>query len=75
MARAFVMIEVDTRVEPVRDAVAALDPVRAAHVVAGEFDVIAEAEAEAVYDLIDSAAGEIRDLGGVTDTRTYVCLE
>jgi DNA-binding Lrp family transcriptional regulator len=46
-----------------------------AHVVAGEFDIIAEVEAEAVYDILDSVASTIGGFPGVEETRTYVALE
>jgi DNA-binding Lrp family transcriptional regulator len=46
-----------------------------AHVVAGEFDVIAEVEADAVYDVLDSVSSTIGAFAGVEETRTYVALE
>lgn len=76
MARAFIMIKVDSgHAEEVRQDIADLPRVREAHVVAGEFDIIAEAEAEEVYEVIHSAATDIRGIAPVTDTRTYMCLE
>ncbi len=46
-----------------------------AHIVAGQYDVIAEATGEEVYDVMHSVATRIRDLDGVVDTRTYICME
>lgn len=44
------------------------------HVVAGEFDVVLEVEAEEVYDILDFVSNTIQQLEGVHDTRTYVAL-
>lgn len=75
MVRAYIFVKVTPgEVDSVLDAVIDQDPVTEAHVVAGDFDVIAETEAPEVSDLLRSAAGNIRNLSGVTDTRTYVCL-
>lgn len=61
--------------EPLVDAVSALDHVREAHVVAGDYDVIAEVESDEVADLMHTVATDIRSMGEVVDTKTYVCLE
>jgi DNA-binding Lrp family transcriptional regulator len=52
-----------------------LDHVTEVNVVAGDFDVIVEAEAEKVYEIIDAVSARIRDLETIVDTKTYVCLE
>ena len=76
MARAFIMVKAASgHAEPLLEAVRALDHVSEAHVIAGDFDLIVEADAPEVYDVIHSAATKIRALGDVTDTKTYVCLE
>lgn len=46
-----------------------------AHIVAGAYDIIVEATGDEVYDVMHSVATGIRDLDGVSDTRTYMCLE
>lgn len=46
-----------------------------ARVVAGKYDIIVEAEGEEVYSVIHTVATDVRELDGVTDTRTYICLE
>ena len=46
-----------------------------AHIVAGQYDIIAEAAGSEVYDVMQSVATRVRDLDGVSDTRTYICLE
>ena len=76
MVRAFIMIKANAGdAEPIVGAVSALDHITEAHVVAGDFDVIAEAEADEVRDVMGTAATNIRELEGVVDTKTYVCLE
>jgi DNA-binding Lrp family transcriptional regulator len=76
MVHAFVMVKVDSvDVGTVLDAVLGVDGVTEAHVVAGEFDIIAEVETEEVYDVLGTAATDVRSLEGVVDTKTYVALE
>jgi DNA-binding Lrp family transcriptional regulator len=52
-----------------------MDAVIEAHVVAGQYDIIVEAESEEVYQVIHAVATDLNDLDGVVDTRTYICLE
>lgn len=76
MVRAFIMVKAAAGdAEPLAGKVAALDHILEAHVVAGDFDVIAEAEAGEVADVMGTAATEIRAIEGVVDTKTYICLE
>jgi len=76
MVRAFVMVKADSvDAETVLDAVLGVEGITEAHVVAGDFDIIAEVEAEEVYDVLGAAATDIRSIDGVTDTKTYVALE
>jgi len=76
MVRAFIMVKAGTgQAQALLETIRGLDHVADAHVVAGEYDVIVEAEADEVYDVINSVATEIRSLDDVTDTKTYVCLE
>ena len=76
MVRAFIMVEADTgHAESLLETIRGYDRVVDSNVVAGDVDVIVEAEAEEVYDVIGTVATEIRSLQGVTDTKTYVCLE
>ena len=76
MARAFIMVKIDAgHAEEVRHDIAGYDGVADAHVVAGEFDLIVEAETPEVYDLMHTVATKVRGLEGVIDTKTYICLE
>ena len=57
------------------EAIRAIDAVTEAHVVAGEYDVIAEVEADEVYDVLHTASSSIQGLPGVVDTKTYIALD
>ncbi|MFB6143561.1 MAG: Lrp/AsnC family transcriptional regulator [Halorientalis sp.] len=76
MVRAYIMVK--TAAGKSEDLLAAIRDhpgVTEAHIVAGAYDIIVEARAEEVYDLMHSVATDVRDLEGVADTRTYICLE
>jgi DNA-binding Lrp family transcriptional regulator len=76
MVRAFIMVEAETGLaEALLERIRELPGVEEANVVAGDFDVIVEATAEEVYDLINAVATRIRSFDEVSDTKTYVCLE
>lgn len=76
MVRAYVMIDAGAGdAADLVDAVLGVDHVGEAHVVAGDYDIIAEVEASEVSDVMSTVATAIRDIDGVTDTRTYVCLD
>lgn len=57
------------------DAVLAVEHVAEGHIVAGEYDIIAEVEAEEVSEVMSTVATTVRNIDGVADTRTYVCLD
>jgi DNA-binding Lrp family transcriptional regulator len=76
MVRAFIMVKTSAgNSAELREAIAGTAGVVAVHVVAGQYDIIAEARGEEVYEVIHSVATSVRDLDGVVDTRTYMCLE
>lgn len=76
MVRAYVAIITGSgSAEDVIAAVRELSGVTAAHVVAGDFDVIAEIEGEGVRDLQRTVTGGIHDIESVGTTRTYVQLD
>jgi DNA-binding Lrp family transcriptional regulator len=76
MVRAFIMTKVETgHAEGVLAEVSGFERVTEAKVVAGDFDLVVEAEGEEVYDVLHSASNAIRGLTHVVDTKTYVCLE
>lgn len=75
MVHAFIMIRTAAGVsQDVQGTVSALESVNEAHVVAGEYDVIAEADGEEVYDILSAAAADIQGVTGVEETKTYVSL-
>lgn len=76
MVHAYVMIktgagESDVVVERIRG----LSGILEAHIVAGAYDVVAEVEAEEVYDILRTASSEIQTLDGIDETRTYIALD
>ena len=76
MVQAFIMIKTAAgESASVREQVAGMDAVIEAHVVAGQHDVIAEVKGSEVYEVIHAVATDLTNLGGVVDTRTYICLE
>ncbi|MFC7069637.1 Lrp/AsnC family transcriptional regulator [Halobaculum lipolyticum] len=76
MVHAFVMVKVsgDADTSGVADTVSRIETVTEAHVVAGDFDVVAEVDAPDMYTVLDTVAGAVRGVDGVTDTRTYVSM-
>ncbi|MFB6305147.1 MAG: Lrp/AsnC family transcriptional regulator [Haloferacaceae archaeon] len=76
MVRAFVMVKTEAgEAERLTAAIRDVEDVIEAHVVAGAYDVIAEVEADEVYEVLGAAADGIRSLDGVTDTRTYIAMD
>ena len=76
MVRAYVTIITGTGAS--EDAVAEirdLSEVREAHVVTGEFDIVAEIESETVQDLQKVVTAGIHEVEGVGTTRTYIQLD
>ncbi|MCQ4332688.1 Lrp/AsnC ligand binding domain-containing protein [Natronomonas sp. F2-12] len=76
MVRAFIMVKAATgETKTLSETLGGVDHVTEANVVAGDFDVIVEAEAGEVYEIIDSVSARIRELESIVDTKTYICLE
>lgn len=75
MVHAFIMVRTAAGVaQEVRDSIGDLGSVAECHVVAGEYDVIVEAQGEEVYDILSAAAADIQGVQGVEETKTYVSL-
>lgn len=75
MPKAYVTIVTSAKMSP--DVVAELETiaeVSAAHIVAGDFDVIAELEAAETSDLLPIVTKRIQGIDGVGHTRTYIVL-
>jgi DNA-binding Lrp family transcriptional regulator len=76
MVNAFVMVKTAAgKSQVLLAAIRDREGIREAHVVAGQYDIIAEGVGEEVYDVLHSVSTGIQDLDGVVDTRTYICLE
>ncbi|AGN00209.1 ArsR family transcriptional regulator [Salinarchaeum sp. Harcht-Bsk1] len=76
MVHAFVMVKTAAGTsEGLVDTLRTVSPVTEAHIVAGEYDIIAEVDVEKVYDVLDTVANEMRSLEGVADTRTYISMK
>lgn len=76
MVTAFVMVKTTAgKSQDLLERIRATEGVTEAHIVAGQYDIIVEAAGDAVYDVMHSVVTRIRDLEGIVDTRTYVCLE
>ncbi|WP_162224422.1 Lrp/AsnC ligand binding domain-containing protein [Halorussus amylolyticus] len=76
MVHAFIMVKTAAgRSEDLLESVRTLDHISEAHVVAGEFDIIAEADADEVYDVLHASSSDISGMDGVADTKTYMALD
>lgn len=76
MVHAVIMVKTDAgQSEDTVVAVRDVGNVTEAHVVAGEFDIIAEVDADEVYDVLHTASSGIQGLDGVLDTKTYIAMD
>jgi DNA-binding Lrp family transcriptional regulator len=76
MVNAFMMVKTAAgKSQNLLDGVQDLDGVDEAHIVAGQYDIIAEVFGDEVNDVLQTVATQVRELEGVADTRTYICLE
>jgi DNA-binding Lrp family transcriptional regulator len=76
MVHAFIMVETGVgESENLLADVSAIEKVTEAHVVAGDYDIIAEVDASEVYDVLQVASSGIQGLSGVLDTRTYIAMD
>jgi len=75
MVHAFIMVKAGAgAANDVRNHVAELDGVTAAHVVAGQYDIIAEVDDDEVHNVLETVSKDIGTVAGVTDTKTYISL-
>lgn len=76
MVHAFIMVNTAAgKSEELVGAVRELASVEEAHIVAGDFDIIAEVSAPEVYDVLHTASSEIQGFESVSRTRTYFSLD
>jgi len=75
MVRAFVMVKTGVAAsESLLGTIRDLGPVTEAHIVAGEYDLIAELSADEVHEARRTPASEIQSFEGVLETKTYISL-
>lgn len=75
MVHAFVMVKTAAGTsEDLVDALHDSSPITEVHIVAGEYDVVAELDVGEVYNVLETVANQMRSLEGVDDTRTYISL-
>ncbi len=76
MVHAFIMVKTVTgKSEGLLADIRELGSVSEAHIVAGDYDIIAEVDASEVYGVLDVASSGIQGQGGVTGTRTYIAMD
>lgn len=76
MVHAFVMIKTGPgESEGLLETIRGLENVAEAHVVAGGYDIIAEADASEVYEVLSTASTAIQGLESVIDTKTYIAMD
>ena len=76
MVHAFIMVRTEAgKSAELLDAVRDLGDVAEAHIVAGEFDIIAEVTTDEIYTVLHTASTKIQGLSGVSDTKTYISLD
>lgn len=76
MVHAFIMVQTSAGVsEDVVETIRELDSVDEAHIVAGEYDLIAEVDAPEIYDILHTASSSIQGIEGVLNTKTYIALD
>ncbi|MFC6716858.1 Lrp/AsnC family transcriptional regulator [Natrialbaceae archaeon GCM10025810] len=76
MVHAFIMVKTAAgKSEGLLAAIRDLESVDDAHIVAGNYDIIAEVDAPGVYDVLQAVSSGIQGLEGVADTRTYIAMD
>lgn len=76
MVHAFIMVETAAGASAeILGEVRNLDSVIEAHVVAGDYDIVAEVDAPEVYEVLHTASSSIQGIEGVTGTKTYIALD
>src|SRR3954464_4548354 len=73
--QAMVGVRVTGAIEPVADAIAALDEVDYVVVTAGSYDILVEVVAESDEPLLEVISGRIRSVDGVLSTETFMYLQ
>jgi DNA-binding Lrp family transcriptional regulator len=61
--------------ESLLEDVRGIEHISEAHIVAGDYDIIAEVDVAEVYDVLQTVSSELRNFQGIADTKTYIALE
>ena len=76
MVHAFIMVKTAAgKSEGLLEDIRGHEQVGDAHIVAGNYDIIAEIDAPEVYDVLEVVSSGIQNLDGVMDTRTYIAMD
>ena len=76
MVHAFILVKTaagksETLLASVRELAIATE----AHIIAGDYDLIVEVDAEVVYDILQAASTTIQEMEGVLETKTYISMQ
>ncbi|QRV16425.1 Lrp/AsnC family transcriptional regulator [Haloterrigena salifodinae] len=75
MVHAFIMVKTAAgESEGLLAEIRGLESVIDAHIVAGNYDIIAEVDGQEVYDVLETVSSSVQGLGGVSDTKTYIAM-
>ncbi len=76
VVRAYVMVKAKTGdADRLKGSIEAVDGVEAAHIVAGDVDLIATVDVASPAGVKDVAATHIQGIDGVEDTQTYIAMD
>ncbi|ELY50862.1 MULTISPECIES: Lrp/AsnC family transcriptional regulator [Natronococcus] len=76
MVHAFIMVKTAAgKSEGLLESIRGLGSVAEAHIVAGNYDIIAEVDTEEVYEILKAVSSDVQGLEGVTDTKTYIAMD
>lgn len=73
--QAMIGVHVEGPIEPVADALAAMDEIEYVVITAGGFDILAEVVCESDEALLDVVSTRMRSVAGVRSTETFVYLK
>ncbi|EJN58588.1 Lrp/AsnC ligand binding domain-containing protein [Halogranum rubrum] len=76
MVHSFIMVKTAAgESERLVDAIRGLTQISEAHIVAGDWDIIAELDTDEVYDVLKTSSSDVQGLKGVDDAKTYISLD
>lgn len=76
MVTAYITVKAHTgEADRLKTDIERFDGVERAHIIAGDFDLIAIANVDSPADVKDIAATKIQSVDGVSNTQTYIAME